>query len=454
MLVAAGTFAQQPADTISKDTVRNTCESGHYISAQAGAGLNTLAYKMSEDDNDRRNRAGFTVDLGYQYFFKSNPHLGLATGLIFRQFITNTVFNYELALDEVDSQGEEYKHITRYKDFHERETSYSLGIPLMIAYQHELGKRWRIQYDLGIKLSSQVYGQAKRTDGEIETVGYYDAYHVELSGMANHWFMDYDALKAKFKSAFQISAVGDINFNYVLSKNPQWEISAGVYGQYVLNDIQKDDGELQFDYRSEEFSGALKTDEVQKVHPLAVGAKIGIRYRFKTKQAPQLEPLDKPTEVDTVGIQPEIVPEPDTIAITVPEPIDNGISQTDTDTTSKKHESWRPKKITINCDFNLHNPKYSGDKDLMDDITNVLINNPGVMLRVIGHTDNVGNYQDNYNLGLRRARAVCQDLILNGVNPAQLKPESRSFSEPLVPNTTPENRAKNRRVEMEFINWE
>ena len=50
-------------------------------------------------------------------------------------------------------------------------------------------------------------------------------------------------------------------------------------------------------------------------------------------------------------------------------------------------------------------------------------------------------------VGLKRANTVKQKLVDLGVSASQISTESKAFDEPMVPNTSDENMAKNRRVE-------
>jgi len=70
---------------------------------------------------------------------------------------------------------------------------------------------------------------------------------------------------------------------------------------------------------------------------------------------------------------------------------------------------------------------------------------------VTGHTDNQPirslRYPSNWHLSQERAAAV-KDLLASRVPPARLKAEGRADSEPVLDNSTPANRARNRRVEI------
>ena len=76
---------------------------------------------------------------------------------------------------------------------------------------------------------------------------------------------------------------------------------------------------------------------------------------------------------------------------------------------------------------------------------------PNATMTIIGHTDDVGSVEENYALSLARARAVADYLAeLGGLDPARFTALGRGPSQPAVPNDSAENRAKNRRIEVEI----
>lgn len=70
----------------------------------------------------------------------------------------------------------------------------------------------------------------------------------------------------------------------------------------------------------------------------------------------------------------------------------------------------------------------------------------GTKILVSGYTDNVGNPESNQSLSEQRAQAVLQYLVSKGLVTSRLKSEGHGQNSPAVPNTTPANKAKNRRV--------
>ena len=72
--------------------------------------------------------------------------------------------------------------------------------------------------------------------------------------------------------------------------------------------------------------------------------------------------------------------------------------------------------------------------------------NPKKSLTIIGHCDNSGTEQYNYDLGLRRAKNTQLYFEKLGLKSEVIKIESKGETEPIAPNDTDENRQKNRRV--------
>ena len=65
-----------------------------------------------------------------------------------------------------------------------------------------------------------------------------------------------------------------------------------------------------------------------------------------------------------------------------------------------------------------------------------------------GYTDSVGSDASNLDLSERRADAVRDFLLQNGVNPAQLTTRGYGKASPVASNATAEGRQQNRRVEL------
>lgn len=69
---------------------------------------------------------------------------------------------------------------------------------------------------------------------------------------------------------------------------------------------------------------------------------------------------------------------------------------------------------------------------------------------IVGHTDSTGAEAYNQDLSMRRANAVKNYLIDQGVDPAIMTTSGMGESQPVASNATSEGRAQNRRVEVSF----
>ena len=73
---------------------------------------------------------------------------------------------------------------------------------------------------------------------------------------------------------------------------------------------------------------------------------------------------------------------------------------------------------------------------------------PNSTISIEGHTDNTGTANYNRILSQRRANAVADILVNNGVPPARLYAVGRGQNEPVASNLSATGRAQNRRVEI------
>lgn len=90
-------------------------------------------------------------------------------------------------------------------------------------------------------------------------------------------------------------------------------------------------------------------------------------------------------------------------------------------------------------------PESSGT---LAEIGDMLKEHADLKLTVEGHTDNVGASDKNKALSQARATAVVKYLTEKGIDAGRLTPVGFGDSKPAAANDTPENRQKNRRVEL------
>ena len=85
---------------------------------------------------------------------------------------------------------------------------------------------------------------------------------------------------------------------------------------------------------------------------------------------------------------------------------------------------------------------------VLKEIATVLQENPTVKVKIIGHTDSDGDAILNLDLSKKRAMAVKTALsTVFGIDTSRLETDGKGASQPSEPNTTPQGKANNRRVE-------
>ncbi len=87
-------------------------------------------------------------------------------------------------------------------------------------------------------------------------------------------------------------------------------------------------------------------------------------------------------------------------------------------------------------------------KNILNIISNYLIENPKLEITIEGHTDNIGEKEYNLILSEKRAQSVKDSLVEFSVSSSRINIIGYGEEVPLFENTTKEGRKKNRRAEI------
>lgn len=87
-------------------------------------------------------------------------------------------------------------------------------------------------------------------------------------------------------------------------------------------------------------------------------------------------------------------------------------------------------------------------RPILDKFAAGQVNNPAATVQIIGHTDSTGSDAINNPLSVNRAASARDYLVARGVPASRIAIDGRGSREPIAPNDTVANRAKNRRVEV------
>jgi outer membrane protein OmpA-like peptidoglycan-associated protein len=89
-----------------------------------------------------------------------------------------------------------------------------------------------------------------------------------------------------------------------------------------------------------------------------------------------------------------------------------------------------------------------GAREKLAKVSGIVLAYPGLKLAVEGHTDSIGSDEYNVTLSQKRASAVRDYLVSQGLNDGTITAQGFGKANPVATNDTNEGRALNRRVEM------
>lgn len=430
-------FGQQPA--------------GHYMYLNGGGGMHNLSYSLTNGKYD--NGKGFTINAGYGYFF--HRHWGFSAGLGVKSMSAEaSLNNFMLGFPSVDSEGVNYEYRNYFSNWKEQQKTMLIDLPL--AFQNRFfWRKFTFQTSLGLMVSFPTNNEFEVKEGEITTTGYYSQWNVELKDMPQHGFTtltSHPQGDISLKTAY--SAFGEFGVLYSLTGT--FSLYAGGYYHQGLNNIIADQKKPVYESNGV-YNGVLHSALTDNVKPLAVGVKVGIVWTFgkKVKDAfteESLYPVFEEGKVDSLSVNPVPQKVTEEKLASKNSHLASGTKTVISDSIFEKDYQRAMKLVNeIRVQFKLNsdeviNPEPEKIKALAD----ILKGNPDMMLVITGHTCNLGSYNSNYKVGLKRARKVRQMFSKQDVPGNQMEIYSKAFKVPVAPNNSEENRAKNRRVELDI----
>ncbi len=106
----------------------------------------------------------------------------------------------------------------------------------------------------------------------------------------------------------------------------------------------------------------------------------------------------------------------------------------------------------LNIEFEFGKAEIKPNSEAMiQKVADAMKANTGLIIRINGHTDNIGSEENNLTLSKNRADAVKQMLVGMGISAGRIETMGFGESRPVVSNNSEEGRRKNRRTEFEII---
>jgi outer membrane protein OmpA-like peptidoglycan-associated protein len=107
-----------------------------------------------------------------------------------------------------------------------------------------------------------------------------------------------------------------------------------------------------------------------------------------------------------------------------------------------------PSNITFDSDQSDLKPQFY---DTLNSVALVFQEYDQTLIDVVGHTDEDGSQDYNYDLSRRRAASVARYLTAQRLEPNRFSVEGRGEQEPIASNRTAVGKAQNRRVEITIL---
>lgn len=102
--------------------------------------------------------------------------------------------------------------------------------------------------------------------------------------------------------------------------------------------------------------------------------------------------------------------------------------------------------------------QFSGDVDIFPELKSFLdalaeyqLENIGMGVRITGHSDNTGTFDQNQSRAAQRAKNISDYLLAKGIQISRIYYTSRGAMSPIASNETDTGRRKNRRIEIEVF---
>ena len=120
-----------------------------------------------------------------------------------------------------------------------------------------------------------------------------------------------------------------------------------------------------------------------------------------------------------------------------------------TQTKSAANKTILEKFILQGVTFGVGQSKFTRESsDGLNRLASHLRNYNGKTIEIVSHTDNLDRPERSRVLALKRAEEVKSYLVMAGLSGQDIIATGKGGDEPLVPNTTPDNRMKNNRIEV------
>ena len=472
----------------------------NYVGLNLGCGLNTMNY--SPKDGAYKLGLGGSAGLHFTHFF--GTHFGMGLGAQYVCANSNAVYDFSettTALTHPDNPSVKYDLTTQFDGWNERQNLGILSVPVELFWRAPMCEKWMFVAGLGASFDLPLNGKLKADDGSYTTTGYFPALGYSVGDLPSHGFGTYDADLEKDidNLSLGVSAIADLGFRAALKNN--WGLYFGLYCGYGITSMLKEksaDPLLRVDPSNpsqHEYSGSFASNQIDALHLLRAGVKIGIDLgwnghdgkaealaaaeaaRIAREKAVADSIAAAKAEADRIAREKEAEArakaeaeakaakaKAEAEARAAAEQAERERAarvQARLDSIAAANAFMPAKPVTrqemqkrlddINATVYFETagttPKFDKHTDdIIRTLCASMMADDNLKAEITGHTDNTGSAEINIKYGQKRADALKKYMISLGAPAKNIETKSRGMEQPIVPNDSDENRARNRRA--------
>ena len=468
------------------------------LTLHPAAGLNTMV--CSPANGTHSLGIGIEAGLHYTHFF--GQHFGLGIGAHFDRANSSTLYDFTEVtpgLTHNDNPNVKYDLNTDFNDWKERQGVNFLSIPVELFWRSVRNDKCTFLAGLGASFDLPLSGKYKAQDGSYTTSGYFPALGYTVYDLPSHGFGTYDAdLESSIEGLkMGVSLIADLGYRLSLKNN--WGLYLGIYGGYSLNSMAEETEnpllDIAADGSQHTYNGTFASNQIDGLHLLRVGLKIGVDLGWiggkrKAEMLAAEQAARAKAEADSLALvkaeaearaaKERLAREKDEAerqakeralaeqraaaeraARAKAEAEARAREQALLDSIAALHKNMPAQPVTrvemqkqlddINATVYFETkgttPKFDSKTDaIIHTLCASMMVDPNLKAEITGHTDNTGTPQVNLKYGMKRAEALKKYMISLGAPAANIEVKTSGQEEPIVPNDSDENRAKNRRA--------
>jgi len=434
-------------------------------------GWQGLSYKVQNGSSSLQ--PGGSLGLGYT--FPLARHWNILTGVAGGFYGTKaTLADGKYSFPQVDATGSAFEYNVGTTGYKETQRFFAFSVPLLLQY-HSSGSGTQWYLSGGGKLLLPFNADVKASAGQLNLTGYYPDFNEVLSNLPQHGFGTVDnwsgSTTYKLKTAAALSAEAGLSF--ALSGHTR--LYTGVYADYGLTNMRGKTGNSAslVSYNADgltgvQAGGVLNVPRTGNARLLSYGIRVKLgfgssgkgKHGMKRPASDQAKPAaEQPKQMQDSAKAKEQPMKPreqpmkpqDSVATSIPP--SRPLRDSEAVQAVERPGSEAVETIQRTVVFGILNKVDvpEGMQTHLDSVADIMNRYSDIRIAITGHTCSIGTERENIKIGEARAGAVAAYLQRKGIDRSRMDIHSAGESDPLVPNSSPANRSKNRRVAIQYL---